>query len=239
LQTDPAVRFSVEALEGGRLSGEHGNHRFPRRGIVPALDEHQVAVPNRIFDHRVAANTEDIDVATGRNELLEREHLGHLENIDRGTGGDQTKDPQTGSRALVLADDLESAADARSRAPEASLALELGHMAKDRDLVQAEMPRDLLERGADPLGRAVLLEEMEDVALPTGQGRMGAQGSDQERGGDESDEEQVGQELGAKGRAVGEPGDHLHSLEPGGTGLLGLRREAWGGVPPAGTRTRP
>ena len=48
-----------------------------------------------------------------------------------------------------------------------------GHVAEDRDLVHTEVLRDLLERRADALFAGVGLEEVQDLALASGERGLG------------------------------------------------------------------
>jgi len=59
----------------------------------------------------------------------------------------------------------------RLRALDDTLALELGHVPEDRHLVDAELLRDLLERGAQVVLALVGLEEVEDLSLAPGERR--------------------------------------------------------------------
>src|SRR3954463_13542889 len=113
------------------------------------VDDDEIAIPDLLVDHRVAADAKDVMVATPADEILgNADRLGHLDRFDRHTCRDGSKQRQSGStRKDLRRHELDSAALV-VRALDVAFALEVCQMfVHRREGVIVKLRRDLLEAG--------------------------------------------------------------------------------------------
>src|SRR6266511_415827 len=176
LEADPTAGFTIELFDCGARPLHQGYHRLAVVGLVALVHDDEVAVLDVLVDHRLAADLEDVAAAATRDELVgHRDGVPAGDRLDRRPGGDEPEQRQLRRAGLTLGGcDLDRATFV-VRPVDVALALQVGEMLVHRgEGAEVEPPGDFLEAWSVALLRDVPGDEVEDLALTTGERHAGS-----------------------------------------------------------------
>src|SRR6185436_843228 len=91
-KTNTSVAFTIELLDGGGRSVEHGDDHLSVVGALTLVHDDEIAIANLLVDHRIAPHAQYVMTARPADERFwNTEGLVVLEGLDRHTGGDAAK----------------------------------------------------------------------------------------------------------------------------------------------------
>src|SRR5258708_6397297 len=131
LEPDPAPWLAIEAFHGGARALHQGNHGLAVVGLVPLVDDDEIAVLDVLVDHRLAPHLQHVAAAAAGNQLVGHgNRIGPAHGLDRRAGRDETVQRQLGGAGLTARRyDLDAAALVVS-APDVPFALEARERAR-------------------------------------------------------------------------------------------------------------
>ena len=167
LQPDPATGLAIVPLHRRVLAMNQRDDRRAVVGLIPLMDDHEIAVLDVLVDHGRAAHFEHIAPATTREQLVGYgDRIGPADCFDRLAGRDQPEERELGGAGLALGgNDLDGPALVVS-APDVPFALEIGEvLVHGGERLEPEALGDFLEARGIALVPDVALEVVQDLAL--------------------------------------------------------------------------
>src|SRR5579872_2132893 len=103
LQADLAAGVAIELLQRDVRSAEQRDDHLAVVGGLAVFDDDEVAVPNLLVDHRIAAHAQDVGVALADEVFRHGDRLARRDGLDRQAGRDvaehrQLDRPPAGAR---------------------------------------------------------------------------------------------------------------------------------------------
>src|SRR5688500_13938536 len=171
LEPDPPVALAVDLLHRRRRAVHHRDHHLAVVGVLPLVDDHEVAVADVGVDHRLPLHLEHVMAPRLAEERLRHgERLAGRDGLDRHTGGDGAEHGQLNrARVRLGREDLDRAALVVA-ALDVPLPLEVAQVfVNRRERVIVELVGDLLEARRVAVGLGVAAEVVQDLALTLGE----------------------------------------------------------------------
>src|SRR5260370_6489945 len=167
VEPEPAPWLAIEAFHGGARALHRGTHGLAVVGVVPLVDDDEIAVLDVLVDHRLAPPLQHVAAAAAGNQLVGHgNRIGPAHGRDRRAGRDETVQRQLGGAGLTARRyDLDAAALVVS-APDVPFALEVREvLVHCGERAETEALGDLLEARGIALGSDLAGDEIEDFAL--------------------------------------------------------------------------
>src|SRR5229473_2963434 len=159
LRRAPRVRRSIGCVRRALVFPDDADH--------DALNDDVVSILDVFVDHGVPAYLEHVAAPAPRQQLVgdgNRYVVRHC--LDRMSGGDEPEQRQLGGAGLTFGRDDFDGPALVVRAPDVSLAFEVGEvLVYRRERLKPELARDLLEARGVPLLFEVFGDVIEDLAL--------------------------------------------------------------------------
>src|SRR5690606_4235376 len=171
LETHTPVRFPVELLHRRGIPVHQRHHHLPVPRDLAGAHDDVVPIPDLLVDHRVSLHPQHVVLAAAADHVLrDRNGLLLLDRFDRHARGDRPVQREL-DRARPHADGNQlDRATLVVGLPDVSLPLQiLQVLVHGGQRPEAEVLRDLLEARRVPVLFEVLLEEVHDLLLASGE----------------------------------------------------------------------